>query len=554
MGRGAANICGLNFLRTVLEHKSSATISERAQLLFYLSIRRDNGKEIVVAISDHSKKTCRRQPTKLVDSNISGSCFGKQSLSLFISINLILVLVSSAVAGTFKLPDTGQTTCYDDSGNVVDCAGTGQDGEYNINPMSYTDNGDGTVTDNNIGLMWQKQDDGNMYYWYQASGTYDSTFNPASQNVCGALRLGGHTDWRLPAKKELMNIVDYAIPYPGPTINITYFPNTQSSVYRYWSSTTPAYGTEYAWDVNFGGGYDDSSTYKGYGFGRYVRCVRGGQSGSFDNFQDNLDGTVTDTTTGLIWQQGEPGVMTWDQALSFCEGLSLGGNSDWRLPNIKDLVSLTDDTTYNPAIDTDYFPNAYASSYWSSTTCARIPYYAWGVGFFDGSVNTSDGKGGISYVRCVRGGQYGALPEGRESFVYSAIESPQLSDTPVNAKPIGVGAAASGGNTLSVKIGLDQFSSPVDVYLLLYFPALSPDIYSWTGSSFQPYSSSDLVPWQQAFSGHIKESFFGDLSIAGLKLPQGMYYLGLLVTPPGISDLSTYYLWVTDFAVSQAAP
>ncbi|MCK7470011.1 MAG: DUF1566 domain-containing protein [Desulfomicrobium escambiense] len=65
-------------------------------------------------------------------------------------------------AFAFKLPDTGQTKCYQVVSPYAEIprAGTGQDGAYSINPMSYTDNGNGTVTDNNTGLMWQQQDDG----------------------------------------------------------------------------------------------------------------------------------------------------------------------------------------------------------------------------------------------------------------------------------------------------------------------------------------------------------------------------------------------------------
>lgn len=126
----------------------------------------------------------------------------------------------------FMLPDTGQTTCYDQVGKVISCPAPGQplaqDGSYNINPLSYTDNGDGTVTDNNTGLMWQQQDDGNTYNWFKASGTYDATYNPTSEDVCGSLTLGGYSDWRLPAKKELMTIVNYGVPYPGPTIDSRY--------------------------------------------------------------------------------------------------------------------------------------------------------------------------------------------------------------------------------------------------------------------------------------------------------------------------------------------
>jgi hypothetical protein len=157
---------------------------------------------------------------------------------IFLSL-LILFIASSTFA--INLPDTGQTKCYRGvyPFDKIPCAGTGQDGSYNINPMSFTDNGNGTVTDNNTGFMWQKQDDGIAYNWYQASGTYDASYNPSSQDVCGSLSLSGYSDWRLPTKKELMSIMNYSIPYPGPTINTTYFPNTKSSFY--WSSTTFAY-------------------------------------------------------------------------------------------------------------------------------------------------------------------------------------------------------------------------------------------------------------------------------------------------------------------------
>lgn len=67
---------------------------------------------------------------------------------------------------------------------------------------------------------------------------------------------------------------------------------------------------------------------------------------------NNGNGTVTDSSTGLVWQQAEPGTMSWDSALAYCEGLSLTGANDWRLPNIKELESLTDDTRISPALDT----------------------------------------------------------------------------------------------------------------------------------------------------------------------------------------------------------
>lgn len=198
---------------------------------------------------------------------------------------LFIGLIPCVTSAEFKLPDSGQTKCYQsvDPYAEIPCAGTGQDGEYRINPKSYTDNNDGTVTDNNTGLMWQKCSVGQnndatctgsaaTYNWYRASGTYDASYNPSSESVCGALPLAGHSDWRLPSKKELTSIVEYSIPNPGPTIKTAYFPNTAASYC--WSSTTDAYKPGSAWNVYFYNGY--VSYHEKYS-DNFVRCVRGGQ-------------------------------------------------------------------------------------------------------------------------------------------------------------------------------------------------------------------------------------------------------------------------------------
>ncbi len=315
---------------------------------------------------------------------------GNGNTSRLVNLNV------NASKGAFKLPDTGQTTCYDNAGTGISCAGTGQDGEYDVNPMSYTDNGDGTVTDNNTGLMWQQQDDGNTYNWYQASGTYDSTYNPASEDVCGSLSLGGYTDWRLPAKKELISIIYYGIPFTGPP---TFSIEPQAV---YWSSTAYAMDPSWKWFVDFSNGtlnYDNSSS-------MYVRCARGGHFPA-ESLTDDGDGTVTDNNTGLMWQQADPGSMAWDQALSYCNGLSLGGHTDWRLPNIREIESLSADTMGNPSIDTAFFPNAVAASYWSSTTYTSSPGYKWGAYFYNGGSSILSNMCNFLcqpfYVRCVRG-------------------------------------------------------------------------------------------------------------------------------------------------------
>jgi len=119
------------------------------------------------------------------------------------------------------------------------------------------------------------------------------------------------------------------------------------------------------------------------------------------DFYDNGDGTVTDNNTRLMWQQGEGGSMTWEDAISYCEGLTLAGHTDWRLPNIKELESITDD---NIDIDTNFFPDVNASHYWSSTTRASDSSIAWFVNFSYGQVARYY-KSTSNYVRCVRGGQ-----------------------------------------------------------------------------------------------------------------------------------------------------
>ena len=122
-------------------------------------------------------------------------------------------------------------------------------------------------------------------------------------------------------------------------------------------------------------------------------------------FVDNGDGTVTDTQTGLMWQQAtDAGTMIWKSALSYCEGLGLSGYSDWRLPTRKELRSIVDYSRYNPSIDTSYFPNTHSSDYWSSTTHALGTDYAWSM-YFDYGYDNYSLKSYGGYVRAVRGGQ-----------------------------------------------------------------------------------------------------------------------------------------------------
>jgi hypothetical protein len=147
-------------------------------------------------------------------------------------------------------------------------------------------------------------------------------------------------------------------------------------------------------------------------FGFKVRAVRSEQSNNnFIRNGDPGDGTITDTSTGLMWQQatapgfgsGEyPDRYTWEQALSYCEGLELAGYIDWRLPNRNELQSLLDYDVNEPAIDTAFFPDTMTDFYWSSTTYAYYTDSTWIVDFVYGNVYGDFYKTESSYVRAVR--------------------------------------------------------------------------------------------------------------------------------------------------------
>ena len=116
---------------------------------------------------------------------------------------------------------------------------------------------------------------------------------------------------------------------------------------------------------------------------------------------------VKDSVSKLEWQDNAVGsAMAWEDAITHCEELNLGGHSDWRLPNVNELKSIVDRSKYSPAI-VNGFENTDSGYYWSSTTNDYNKSDAWIVDFSVGYVVYYDGikEDLYNYVRCVRDGQ-----------------------------------------------------------------------------------------------------------------------------------------------------
>lgn len=107
---------------------------------------------------------------------------------------------------------------------------------------------------------------------------------------------------------------------------------------------------------------------------------------------------VVDGKTGLTWQRAvAPEAKTWANAKSYCP--TVGAN--FRLPSVKELLTIVDFTKSDPAIDTTVFPGTRAASFWTSSPVAGGPASAWYVGFDSGATNGLS-VGETSQVRCVR--------------------------------------------------------------------------------------------------------------------------------------------------------
>jgi hypothetical protein len=205
--------------------------------------------------------------------------------------DVAVLLSGGSVPGCQQFPASGQTTAF----------GAGSDGDVQAGaPLAYTDNGDGTITDLNTGLMWEKKDDSggihdkdNTYTWSTGTNNMDGTIVTTFLNTLndvaggGASCFAGHCDWRVPNAKELPSIVDYQVFNPSvdpafhqsatctgcTDVTLASCSCTASSIY--WSSTTVTDNPGFAWFVSFSGGVVGNGGSKTGSLLR-VRAVRGG--------------------------------------------------------------------------------------------------------------------------------------------------------------------------------------------------------------------------------------------------------------------------------------
>jgi Protein of unknown function (DUF1566) len=291
---------------------------------------------------------------------------------IFICALVLSVGVVGQVLGAQSpLPDTGQVMHFTQT--------FGEDADYQGRGPALKDNGDGTITDLITGLMWQKKDGGEMT-WEKA------------KDYAKKLNLGGYSDWRLPNSMELFSILNHGS--HGPALDNNFFTRTKAEYW--WTYVTRVDDATKVWVVNAGGGIGahpkDETLSSGGEKIIDIRCVRNvSPFGLGPRLKDNGDGTILDEQTGLVWQQiGPSEPMTWEEALSYCSKLSLAKYQDWRLPNVKELRSLSDDLRVDPSIDRKYFKQIATASYWSSTSLVNNPIQAWFIDTETGLISHAD--------------------------------------------------------------------------------------------------------------------------------------------------------------------
>jgi hypothetical protein len=383
-------------------------------------------------------------------------------------ISVIVLAASVSLAADAPVPKTGQTICYDDSGASIACTGTGHDGDLKKgvawpNPR-FTDNANGTVTDNLTGLIWLK--DVSCATINGTRSDKNSALTKANNLNTGQCNLSDNSspgDWRLPNVRELESLIHAGFSYPalpntagtGQWTSGNPFLFSDTGIFdTYWTSTltTLPPGDILYWSMDLGVGKvfqsNVTSTYilwpvKGESATPAPAPVPktgqtasdpGGVSGDDGELKkgvawpgsrlaNNNDGTLTDALTGLVWLRNANcavDTQTWAQALQAVANLnstgamdqtnncgdgSNGGShqTDWRLPNRRELLSLIDFGKSDPALPvSDFVSIGLNDLYWTSTSLQSSTFEALTLDLGSGRLS-SDSKDQFHFVWAVRG-------------------------------------------------------------------------------------------------------------------------------------------------------
>jgi hypothetical protein len=327
-----------------------------------------------------------------------------------------------------KFNDTGITFCSDGAFNVNSCGiktYPRQDGEFGRDVLNNDDK-DGhagfsftkisatgeklpnnattwaCIQDNVTGLFWEVKTAKNKNDLYSFSNTDKFVQEKNNEKLCGI------TTWRLPEIQELQSIVDYSVPFPNPTIDLAFFPNSTNQIY--WSATPYAKNPNDFWGIYF----DDGRVYEqDKKTQAAIRLVSGASTPKKYIVSDNQQ-EVLDTQTGLIWRRCVEG-MKWNGTT--CSGSPFYGmfqevleravnqahltGKPWRVPNIKELSSLVDSTQSNISIDAVIFPATLNDQFWSSSSYAMDAFFGWMTHFYYGAsyYSYSEDTGAVRLVR-----------------------------------------------------------------------------------------------------------------------------------------------------------
>jgi uncharacterized protein DUF1566 len=196
-----------------------------------------------------------------------------RNLTVFSPVLIVVIALIGFPAAVFadsaNLPQTGQSKCYHQDGYEMECPNTGQDGDIKAGvawpAQRFTDNADGTITDNLTGLMWLKDAEclGSILWQAALDDANDFNQDPASYNCHQYNHQAlSYTDWRVPNINELASLVNAGEAVQATWLNDSGFYNMTGGDY-YWSSTTfVGNSNKYAWAIdgtsgeeNFGQGY-----------------------------------------------------------------------------------------------------------------------------------------------------------------------------------------------------------------------------------------------------------------------------------------------------------